>query len=400
MNYSKQDVENNAEKYLENNVQNTIKNHTASDLSSFVSQKFKFYAFLSMLLLVYVHGYNLNERYLQPFTFVQETLTFNTFIQYFLANGIFRFRIPMLFIISGFLYALHDEKPYKERTVKRLRTLLLPYLLWSGIGMLFVFSLEQFPYTLNLVKQTPFWPYPEKLIQEYNFDEFITKWIFAPLPFQLWFIRVLLIYNILYPAIRWAVMKGAKIYFPIMGLFWLSSIHLGFIEGEGLFFFSLGIWMQKRNFDIVESNKWLSPIFWGVIFIGFTTIKTYLAFFGLAILGENTYFPLMLILHKIVIFSGLIAVWFGCDVLVRFFMKQSWFVWMSAFSFMIYALHAPLINYALNATFPLVKEIPHYRLLTFILLPTTISLFCISVGAILRKVSPSVYGILTGGRGM
>ncbi|GAB4327302.1 MAG: acyltransferase [Flammeovirgaceae bacterium] len=376
-----------------------------------------------MLLLVYVHGYNLNERYLHAASFVNEHLTFNTFIQYFLANGIFRFRIPMLFIISGFLFALHDQKPYKERTVKRLKTLLLPYLLWSAIGMLFVFSLEQFPYTLNLVKQTPFWPYPEKLIQDYNFDEFMTKWILYPLPFQLWFIRVLLIYNILYPVIKWAVMKGIKkiilgfiSFVFIIGLLghlaYSQQIEIlqtiinpigflvGFIDIESLLYFMIGVWIQKNSFNILQPNKWLSSVFWGVIFIGLATIKTWLAFKGIAILGENVYFPLMFFMHKIVIFSGLISIWFGCDFLVRFFMNQSWFVWISAFSFMIYALHAPLINYALNATFPLVDHIPHYRLLTFIFLPTIISLFCIGVGAILRKFTPSVYGLLTGGRGM
>jgi hypothetical protein len=59
-----------------------------------LSDKFKFVSFLSMVLLVYVHGNNLNNRYVLPFTVVDEQLTFNTFVQYFLANGIFRFRIP------------------------------------------------------------------------------------------------------------------------------------------------------------------------------------------------------------------------------------------------------------------------------------------------------------------
>jgi fucose 4-O-acetylase-like acetyltransferase len=98
-------------------------------MDQFVSQKFRFYSFLSMTLLVFVHGYNLNVRYLQPFTVVDEHLTVNTFLQYFLANGIFRFRIPMLFIISGYLFASRDTKPYGERVKRRLQTLLVPYLL-------------------------------------------------------------------------------------------------------------------------------------------------------------------------------------------------------------------------------------------------------------------------------
>jgi hypothetical protein len=41
-----------------------------------------------MVLLVFVHGYNLDNRYLQPWTGVDEPVTFNTFMQYLLANGI------------------------------------------------------------------------------------------------------------------------------------------------------------------------------------------------------------------------------------------------------------------------------------------------------------------------
>ena len=110
-------------------------------LSQFTSDKFRFWSFLSMALLVYVHGYNLDGRYLQIVTQPDEALTATSFIEYLFANGILRFRIPMLFLISGYLYALHDAAPNKERVKKRVRTLLLPYLLWSGICLYLVMTL-------------------------------------------------------------------------------------------------------------------------------------------------------------------------------------------------------------------------------------------------------------------
>jgi fucose 4-O-acetylase-like acetyltransferase len=89
-------------------------------MSPFLSKKFRLYTFLSMVLLVFVHAYTLNNRYLQPFTTVDEPITFNTFTPYFLANGIFRFRIPMLFLISGYLFTLRDNKlfPKNKEEVK------------------------------------------------------------------------------------------------------------------------------------------------------------------------------------------------------------------------------------------------------------------------------------------
>ncbi len=43
-------------------------------LSAFNSQKFRFWSFISMALLVFVHGYNLNQGYLQPWTIPGEPL--------------------------------------------------------------------------------------------------------------------------------------------------------------------------------------------------------------------------------------------------------------------------------------------------------------------------------------
>jgi surface polysaccharide O-acyltransferase-like enzyme len=116
-----------------------------------VSQKFRFWTFASMFFLVFVHGYNLNERYLQPWTLPGEALTPTSFTEYLLANGIFRFRIPMLFMISGYLFAALDSKPHQERVRKRISTLLTPYLFWSAFALAFTWVLELMPYSRDLI---------------------------------------------------------------------------------------------------------------------------------------------------------------------------------------------------------------------------------------------------------
>lgn len=218
-------------------------------LSDFTSRKFRFWSFVSMVLLVFVHAYNLDIRYMQPWTIPGQNMSFTAFSEYFFANGIFRFRIPMLFIISGYLYALHDYKPYKERTNKRLRTLLAPYLLWSAIGILFTLLLESFPFGRNLVESSHIVQIDEtrQLLVNYHWYEVLFRWIFLPVPYQLWFIKVLLIYNIAYPAIRWCVTHPVArwIFFTVAVLMWLGTMGFVIFEGEGLLFFSLGIWIQK-----------------------------------------------------------------------------------------------------------------------------------------------------------
>jgi fucose 4-O-acetylase-like acetyltransferase len=356
-----------------------------------------------MFLLVFVHGYNLDIRYLQPWTTPGEPLTFTTFTQYFLANGIFRFRIPMLFIISGFLYALHDNRPYKQRTTKRLRTLLLPYLIWSAIGFGFTYLLELFPYTKAIVEISNIVRIDDQraLLHDYHWYEMLGRWIIIPVPYQLWFIRVLLIYNVAYPAIRWCINHtvGKWIFFGIASLMWLGTMGFVFFEGEGLLFFSLGIWMQKTNFDIDRPKRWLNPMFWSIVFIGLSALKSLLAFKGESMMGEAV-FPVITLMHKVVVFSGLVTAWYGCNGQVNWCMNRKWFVWLSAFSFMIYVMHAPLVAYATDAVFAFVHQVPYYRMLTYVFLPLTIIGFTIIIGSLLRRFLPNVYGLLTGGRGL
>jgi fucose 4-O-acetylase-like acetyltransferase len=367
-------------------------------MDSFLSQKFKFFSFLSMALLVFVHGYDLNNRFLLPTTLVNEPLTVTTFIQYLLANGLFRFRIPILFMISGYLFALRDEVPYAVRAKKRARTLLVPYLLWSAIGILLTFVFEQWSVTRQAVEQADLSPFLRKNILDYSIGDLMLRWIMAPIPFQLWFIRCLFVYNLMYPLLKQAITRFSKATLSIVFVLWLGSFGAWIIESEGLLFFTLGIWIAKTGYDIQQPKKWL-PI--GVVagfWIGTSVVKTGLAFYGDAHAGYLM--PTLYFLHKFVVASGMVAMWFGFDGVVRFFMNQRWFVWLTAFSFIIYAFHVPLVNYALSLAFTYGNVIPHFRLVLFILLPTLVIGMCVMIGSLLRKIVPRFYGVLTGGRGL
>lgn len=369
-------------------------------LSSFNSQKFRFWAFVSMFLLVFVHGYNLNQGYLQPFTMPGEPLTATAFTEYWLANGILRFRIPMLFIISGYLFAMGDFKPYKQRAGKRINTLLYPYLIWSAFGLLLTFIIEFSSFGRQVIAATHMMQIDESrtLLHQYHWYEVVARWIFFPASYQLWFLRVLLIYNLAYPALRWCVIHPIArwIFFSIAILLWLATAGFVLIEGEGLLFFSLGIWIQKTGFNIDNPNKWLQPKCWVMVFMLFSIGKTLLAFMapftGIEII--------LLLMHKLVVLSGLICAWYGCNALVRYWMGKSWFVWLSAFSFMIYVLHAPMVVYATKAIFMQINGLYAYRMLTFILLPLLLIALAVITGALLRKLLPKVYSFVTGGRGL
>jgi hypothetical protein len=189
------------------------------------------------------------------------------------------------------------------------------------------------------------------------------------------------------------------VFFGIAFLMWLGTMGFGLVEGEGLLFFSLGIWMQKTGFNIQTPNGWLRPLGWGIVFVALAAVKTWLAFTGESFLGRSVFVVLPL-MHKVVVLSGLVACWYGLDPLVKWCMARPWFVWLSAFSFMIYAMHAPLIALIIDPVFSLFRAVPYYRIITFVLLPSALIMLSIALGALLRSFMPKVYSLLTGGRGM
>jgi Acyltransferase family len=188
-------------------------------------------------------------------------------------------------------------------------------------------------------------------------------------------------------------------FFAAAVLLWLSAIRLVFVEGEGLLFFALGVWIQKTDFSIESPPPWLNPTGWFIAFVGLAVLKTWLAFRGPSLLGNDVY-PLLTLLHNGTVISGLIACWYGSDAVVRWFMARPWFVWLSAFSFMIYALHAPLVAYLIDPAIEALRPMPAARLLAFFLLPLAVIALCVATGAALRRFMPGFYGLLTGGRGM
>jgi len=366
-------------------------------MNRFVSQKFRFYSFVCIALLLFVHGYNLQEGYLQAFSLVNERLTFTTFIEFFFANGILRFRIPLLFIISGYIFALQDNKPYLTMIRRRFITLMIPFFIWSAVGLLITFLWQQHPITAQAVKDSLMdQSGDQRPYEQIGWGGILTRWLLVPVSFQLWFIRSLFIYNLLYPVFRWAITKYPFVWLGLMFLLWITLFNLSFFEGNGMFFFSVGIWLQKSNYPIDRKPEWFSRYLAWVCFIGFGIIKTFMAFELEP--GTLTYLVLIF-LYAATVISGLLAVWFGANRVVKYCMQREWFVWATAFSFVIYGMHVPLIEYVTMLMYRYMDQLPNYRLIVYILAPSLVICICILTGAMLRQFIPKFYRLATGGRG-
>jgi fucose 4-O-acetylase-like acetyltransferase len=370
-----------------------------------LSQKFRFFTFVCIALLAYVHGYNLRDTYLSPFSTVNEPLTFTSFFEYLFSNGLLRFRIPLLFMISGYLYAMYDHRTYLQQVKSRFSTLIVPFLIWSAFGLLITFLLQQIPYTADVVVKANLDQLGDnRPYTEIGWFGIIRRWLLNPISYQLWFLVALFVFNLIYPVIKWLVIRYPYIWLPLTFLYFFLLVQLPFLDSRGLFFFSLGVWIQKKNLNIEEEPSWFSLGLTLILFVGLSVIKTFMAFelasfeFRTALVPNTTAIVLTM-LHQFAILSGILAMWFGANKVIHWFMKQKWFQHASGFSFFIFGLHVPLLPYMMTWALTTFQFLPNYRLICYLFIPLVLLVLSVWFGSLLRKYLPDVYKLMTGGRG-
>ncbi|WP_172623078.1 acyltransferase family protein [Flavisolibacter ginsenosidimutans] len=384
--------------FIQQEAKRTAAVNREANMHRFLSQKFRFYTFVCIALLLFVHGYNLQVSYLAPFSLVDEKLTFTTFTEYLFANGLLRFRIPMLFIISGYIFSIQDKRPYGQRAKRRFVTLMIPFFVWSAIGLAVTYLWQRFPVTSQAVQNAALDQLGDnRPYEKIGWGGILYRWLVAPVSFQLWFIRSLFVYNLLYPVFKWGVTKFPIPTFIVLGVLWLSFYNAPLIEGQGMFFFAAGIYLQKRSFPLERKPEWYSPFLNWLVFIGICIIKTFVAF-EFDALTLPVQWTLML-LYACATVAGVLAVWFSLDKVVRWCMSKRWFIHMTNYSFFIYGFHIPLLSFVTNLFFIYFHSFQFCRFFTYLAAPTLVYFFCLGAGALLRRFAPGVFKVVTGGRG-
>ena len=369
---------------------------TARALSPELSTRLRFWSLLAMVLLVYVHAFNLHPRYLAPMTLVEEAPTWDHVLQYLIANGLVRFRIPILFAISGYIFAWRDDgrTSHRTRILKRLRTLGIPYLAWSAIALGITAGLELWAPTREYVRAAGLSPYGPEMpfVTGYSASQLVDRWLFTPAAFQLWFLRSLLLLSAIYPWLRIAVTRRPALFLGTAALLWIL------VEADGLLFFSLGIWLAASDIDVIARPRWLRlPVLLGA-WLGLCAVKTWMAFTLESTSGATAF--LMLLLHRSGEAAGLLTAWYGLDRFAQWAMHMRAVRWLAGFSFIIYALHVPMVNYVTEAGLAAGAGVAHIELLVYLLAPLVVIAISVTVGALLRAGARPVYGVLTGGRGL
>ncbi|WP_162426484.1 acyltransferase family protein [Pontibacter pudoricolor] len=352
-----------------------------------LSFKIRLLSLVSMILVVYVHAYTLDlNGYAGALT---EHKNYNTFIQDFISHGVARVATPLFFTVSGFLFFI-GFKPKAavilQKINKRISSLLIPFLLWSAFGIGLYYVLQLFP---------PITPYfPNRIIRDMSFEQLLTTLVLHPIPYQLWFLRDLMILALVAPAVWLFVKYLQENFLALLAVTWFADLDFGIFVSESLLFFSLGCYL-KLNPDLVaklKTNYNFLPVLLG--WLGLLIFKTELSF-----LGYDNQLVLML-LHKLAIVTGFVATWQCINRVVdkTRIVNRKW-LFSAVSPFFIYAFHEPLLTICKKGLLLILYSGTDITsLLVYLFAPIVVILASIMAGEILRRTTPGFFQVITGNR--
>lgn len=358
-------------------------------MNTYLSDKLKIVSLISMILVVFLHSYNINV------SFNSGSISFNSgynlFIQNFLSQGLTRIAVPLFFMISGYLFFLKfngTKNEFKIKFKKRIKSLLLPYLLWSIYGLIFFYLLQLIPYAKNF--------FVNNIISNYSFQRILETIFINPLPYQLWFIRDLFVMVIFSPIIYWLIRFLRLFPVLLLSVIWFVFFDFSFyiLSNEALLFFFIGSYfaINKNNFIFnIFDNKYYFLFF--ILWIVILFIKTQL-------IQMNLELDLIIgFLPKLSILIGIISLWTIYDIVMKGKTQPNKIIlFLTSFSFFIYAFHEPTLILIKKGLFYILGSEEIIGLMIYFVAPIITIFISIFVAYFLKKYIPKFYYLITGGR--
>jgi surface polysaccharide O-acyltransferase-like enzyme len=366
---------------------------SSPEISPDISTRLTYLSFFLIIQVVFIHSYR--ETWGDnPYGFDR----LNYFIQYLISQEICRSAVPLFFIISGYLffigYSANIKKWLFSKWKRRIQSLVIPYLLWSIIGIVAFYIMQSIPSAAQF--------FTHKLLVDYSLFDFFKTLLWHPIPYQLWFIRYLILYILITPLIFFIFQK----YFGILVLsvaisllvIFPAMVHYHLIEwfsfGAVLYylgFYLFGIFLSINNNNKIKLDQLGSSSRTSFIFVWLILclMETYLK-----VVDDVKIFGL----HDLTIFMGIYCIWLVSGDIQKYFNKMSFSV-LSSYTFFIFALHEPLLTILLKCGNYIVPwQSSLLLLILYFLCPIITIMVSVTVAILLSRHLPNIYKQLTGFR--
>ena len=353
-------------------------------MNHYLSFKLKFLSFVSIVMVVISHANSTSVNFAGGSLQISKS-SISFFVQTFLSTTIARVSLPFFILISGYLFFLNIRPSFitfKEKFIKRLRTVFLPFFIWSLWGIVVYYLLQTIPYS------KPF--FANDLVKDYSILRLIDTLFINPLPYQLWFLRDLLYLVIISPVILIFVRKFKIGFILMMFLIWFNDISImPGMHVDSLFFFSIGCYFSIfQSIYITEnSNKRINLLFF-ITWFSLCLLNTYLISMDQELSWDH-------FITKACTLLTIVFIWRSYDKISDVIPRN---LDVFSFTFFIFAAHEPLLTIQKKVLTFLIGFDEGRSFIIYLFSSILTILITIYIGKIIRKYIPYLYNVITGGR--
>lgn len=352
------------------------------------SETINYLRFPLIIAVVFIHSFGTPATY-NPTASVESLYPIAFNIEYILSKIIAEIAVPLFFLISGFLFFKNIETfnrtVYKDKLVKRIRSLFIPYIFWNSLIILIYFFLENITYTPGLFSNKGM------EVTSFSFIDFLNSyWSINggfPILYQFWFIRdliiVILFTPLIYVIVRYTKVVGVILFF----LIWIIGIDTpnGF-SPACWFFFLAGSYFSINKINLVTTLSKLTRL--SFILYPLLIIADLLSM-------NQEYYSYI---HKIGIVIGIVFAF----CLVSKYISTGRFrnvEFLTSASFFVFATHEPWLFFLRRFVYRILKPTNELIFLIDYFIPAiTIALISLAIYYFLRKKSSAFLRVISGGR--
>jgi surface polysaccharide O-acyltransferase-like enzyme len=353
-----------------------------------VSDRIEILRFPLIVGVVFIHAFPVVVKWLGETLGTPEPGLISIVVRNLLSEGLFRIPVPMLFFISGLLFFWNvngtrfSQDEFVRKFRARVRTLLVPFLFWNVVVLVFI-GIAQNSGLREFFAES----YPIRQYTPFNYVNAILGITHAPIAYQFWFVRNLIVLVFLSPLIYW-VLRLIPIPFLLgMGFLWLGQFWpIRIPDAPGLFFFSLGGYLGLRHFDLRRIDR-----FWWIL------LPTYGAVLAFDVALKPTSWSGQV--HHLGILLGVPWLFSATRFAVANARVKAALLALAPASFFLYASHEPLLMLLRKSAYILLRpQGDLWVLLVYFAHPILVILVCTWAFGWLQGRVPRFMGWIAGGR--
>lgn len=360
-------------------------------MTPYLSDKIKVMSALCIILVVWIHTYYVEG----------EVYTSTSMLMGMLGCGVSLYGVPTFYAISGYLFFLGTSKKgiraIFTKQKKRVRTLLVPYVLTNIISIVFYLLVKVVASKNQTVAASLNFNLLDKggetLIEKAYF------WFWdGPIAFQMWFVRDLMIMIVLSPVIYYVLKVLAShrwtSYTAVISCLALVDWHYTAQIWAFAWFALGGILSMSKYLCIVDLKPYKYPALL-MLFISHVVI-----FNNALCAARLSEFPIDI---DYVTILGVPAVWILYDCFItnshhsKLLSPNYYSSKLITSTFFIYLIHEPFLNVVKKL--PLMVNRSECMIdLCYLLVPIVFVFFSVTVGNFWKKNLPKSYSFFVGGR--